>query len=84
MFEVIVGKLDVKRVKAVDLAELSKWAGSECIRGLGDQMKRSIDTYEEIEELCSLERRSKCESDGTPLKQATKGKEVFDRKVAKE
>jgi hypothetical protein len=27
----------------------------ECIRGLGDQMKRSIGTYEEIEELCSVE-----------------------------
>jgi hypothetical protein len=47
-------------------------------------MKRSIGTYEEIEELCSAERRSKCESDDTTLKQVTKSKEVFDRKVAKE
>jgi hypothetical protein len=35
-------------------------------------MKRSIDTYEEIEELCSVERRSKCDSDGTPLKRVAK------------
>jgi hypothetical protein len=35
-------------------------------------MKRSNGTYEEIEELCTVERRSKCESSRTPLKQVAK------------
>jgi hypothetical protein len=33
-------------------------------------MKRSIGTYEEVEELCSVERRSKFDNEGAPLKQA--------------